>query len=46
MIIDFFNTINYLKPTLVVDITPRFSISHFIFRAAIFGLDIDKIAKP
>jgi DNA polymerase elongation subunit (family B) len=46
MIIEFFNTINYLKPTLVGGYNSAFFDFPFILtRAAILGLDIEKIAK-
>lgn len=46
MIIEFFNVINYLKPTLVGGYNSAFFDFPFILtRANILGLDIDKIAK-
>ena len=46
MIIEFFNVINYLKPTLVGGYNSAFFDFPFILtRATILGLDIDKIAK-
>ncbi len=46
MIIDFFNTINYLKPSLVGGYNSAFFDFPFILtRAEILGMDIDKIAK-
>ena len=46
MIIDFFNTINYLKPTLIGGYNSAFFDFPFILtRATILGLDINKVAK-
>lgn len=46
MIIEFFNVINYLKPTLIGGYNSAFFDFPFILtRATILGLDISKIAK-
>ena len=47
LIIEFFNTVNHLKPTLVGGYNSAFFDFPFILirRAAILGLDIEKIAK-